>query len=485
MVNARANLSILSVMLIGACTGLNSQPGTVPNLGGSSGAAGASKLTGVAGASGGVGGAKGIGTGGMAGTGTAGSAGGAAGAGKAGSGASGSGGGAGAVGGTAGTGSGGSTVSGSGGAAGAAGGKGGTGIGGGSTAGSGGGQGGVLGGGAGQGGAGTSGAGGQAGSPAVCSPACTAPTIVCSSGTCIAPPSCNGLQENCGASAANSCCNPLAVPGGSFDRSYDAVTATDSSNPATVGAFSLDQYEVTVGRFRTFVNAGGGSQASPPMVGSGTVAGATATGWSSAWTQQLAANKSALVAALNCNTTFGTWTNTAAGNETRPINCVTWYEAQAFCIWDGGRLPTEAEWNFVAAGGGDQQRVYPWSIPPTSQTITAAQASYYVNDTEQCYGDGVSGCTGADILNVGSKTGQSLWGHLDLSGNVSEWVYDYYALTYPNPCVDCIQATASTSRVIRGGGFATTAAGVTASARTSDDPLTRAPGDGFRCAYGH
>ncbi len=49
----------------------------------------------------------------------------------------------------------------------------------------------------------------------------------------------------------------------------------------------------------------------------------------------------------------------AGSNENQPINCVTWYEAFAFCISDGGYLPTAAEWNYAAAGGSDQ-RAYPF-----------------------------------------------------------------------------------------------------------------------------
>ena len=62
-------------------------------------------------------------------------------------------------------------------------------------------------------------------------------------------------------------------------------------------------------------------------------------------------------------------------NESLPINCITWYEAFAFCAWDGGFLPTEAEWNYAAAGGSEQ-RAYPWSNPPTSTTIDCSHANY-------------------------------------------------------------------------------------------------------------
>jgi formylglycine-generating enzyme required for sulfatase activity len=298
-----------------------------------------------------------------------------------------------------------------------------------------------------------------------------------------AHPSCEGLPQTCGPFSATVCCDPLQVPGGTFDRSYDAVYAKDDTNPATVSAFALDRFEVTVGRFRRFVDAGGGVQASAPPLQSGAVAGASATGWTSAWTQQLLTDKAGLVEALKCLADFSSWTDAALGNETRPINCVTWYEAQAFCIWDGGRLATEAEWNFVAAAGS-QQRVYPWSSPATADLIDTSQASYYVDDHTQCYGDGKIGCSPADLVTVGSKTGESLWGHFDLSGNVREWVYDYFAATFLNPCVDCVQTTPSPERVMRGGGFETSAPGLTASERDANDPLTRAADVGFRCAYG-
>ena len=71
-----------------------------------------------------------------------------------------------------------------------------------------------------------------------------------------------GAGNNCGASGTDDCCASPLVPGGTFNRD------NDPNYPATVSDFRLDKYEITVGRFRAFVNAGMGTQANPPAAGS-------------------------------------------------------------------------------------------------------------------------------------------------------------------------------------------------------------------------
>ncbi len=328
--------------------------------------------------------------------------------------------------------------------------------------------------------------GGQGGGhdePAVvCAPACVGDKPVCANGSCVVPRSCVGLTENCGTTLNGPCCVQDKVAGDSFNRDYD--DELDPVRGATVSTFSLDRMEVTVGRFRGFVQAGGGTKVAPPAVDSGENPGAPGSGWKAAFTDALVGTKVALVEGLSCDDTFQTWVDdgTASSNENRPINCVTWYEAFAFCIWDGGRLPTEAEWNFAAAGG-DQQRVYPWSSPASSTTLSAAHASYYVDSVKQCFGDGKNGCLLADIVVAGSKSGAGAFGARELAGNVGEWVFDYHADSYVSPCVDCANLDVSAYRSVRGGAFGSDSDAIKVTSRDYQLPTKRSSELGFRCAY--
>ena len=295
-------------------------------------------------------------------------------------------------------------------------------------------------------------------------------------------PSCNGLAATCGASSNDSCCSSLEVPGGMYDRSYDLAGDASSGTtvfPATIGNFRLDKYEVTVGRFRAFVQAGMGTRANPPAAGAGAHTAIPGSGWDARWNTSLVASSTDLIAAEKCSAMFQTWTDTPGANETRPINCLTWYEAMAFCAWDGGYLATEAEWNYAAAGG-DQQRAYPWSNPASSVSIDGSRASYS-NGTD-CVGDGMAGCALTDLVAVGTKpAGDARWAQSDLAGNVAEWTLDY-AATYPTPCSDCTVLTATDVRTVRGGSYSEPVTNARTGNRGGLPPINRFPGVGVRCA---
>lgn len=120
---------------------------------------------------------------------------------------------------------------------------------------------------------------------------------------------------------------------------------------------------------------------------------------------------------------------------------------RTFCIWDGGFLPSEAEWEFAAAGGS-AQREYPWG-----EAAPGRNNAYAIYGCE--YPDGMGGCVGlSTIAPVGSPPdGAARWGQLDLAGELFEWTLDWGA-TYVDPCVDCAYLNATTTgHVNRGGDF--------------------------------
>jgi formylglycine-generating enzyme required for sulfatase activity len=279
----------------------------------------------------------------------------------------------------------------------------------------------------------------------------------------------------------------LSVPGGDFFRSYDGISTNGASKAysATVSTVSLDKYEVTVGRFRAFVAAtvGGwhpaaGAGKHSHLNGGAGLNGGAETGWDSSWDSNIAAQQADWTTNLSCEPTYATWTSSAGANEDHPINCVDWFEAYAFCIWDGGFLPTEAEWNYAAAGG-DEQRVYPWSAayPPGSTTLDCSHANYSKDwPTTACVASGTSK-VGAD-----SPLGDGKWGHCDLAGNVFEWALDWFLTPYAASCNDCAELSATTTRVIRGGGFDGSPACLLNSLREDSTPLGRSESIGLRCA---
>jgi formylglycine-generating enzyme required for sulfatase activity len=329
------------------------------------------------------------------------------------------------------------------------------------------------------------------------------------------PPSCAaggaGMTTCPAGTGSQSCCTSLEVTGGSFDLTYtnDGGGPTNEANPATVSSLRVDEYLVTVGRFRQFVNAvlppDGGTGWTPPagsgihthlnggqgLLNSGPDGGYenTVGGWSASWNSNIAPTNGNLACSPDGGPSYNTWMSTAgtSAQESLPINCENWWEAYAFCIWDGGFLPSEAEYEYTAAGGS-QMREYPWgSTNPETGNQYAIYGCYYAS--------GSGSCTGvANIAPVGTAAlGAGYWGQLDMAGNMWEWGLDWFAACdagactaapYAAICTNCSDFTAASYRVNRGGGYEYTMPTpyLLPSFRSGAAPSSRYTDSGFRCA---
>lgn len=285
-------------------------------------------------------------------------------------------------------------------------------------------------------------------------------------------------------------CLTLSVPGGEFemgrsdqpDVSDYFPTGPTSELPGhrtRVNAFQLDKFEVVVGRFRRFVEAYDGV---PPAPEAGANPRVKGSGWNPEWNQKLPVNREALRALLGRLTRDNeqaTWSDQPGSGECRPMNGIDWFVAFAFCIWDGGRLPSETEWEFAAAGGS-QERFFPWgSALPEGRTVHA------------CAFSGSSSCTPDDIPPIGSfaALGRGRYGHADLAGSVAELMRDVYdADFYSRPMAradDAINLNydeQNFTATVRGGAYHSPGHSLRVASRLSWERRESAAVVGIRCA---
>ena len=212
--------------------------------------------------------------------------------------------------------------------------------------------------------------------PDVCVPACTG-TKVCIDGSC----SDIGLKW-------------VSIPGGTFNMGCSTGDGGCSSDekpphPVTVSSFKMLETEVTEGQYEAVMGD-------------------------------------------NPSCDYG-----AGGGADSPVECVDWNEAKAFCEAIGGRLPTEAEWEYSARGG--------------TTTI------YSCGDSSSCLG----GIAWYESNSDGHKhdvkgKDPNGYGLYDMTGNVWEWVEDWYHDSYDGAPAQGYPAwtdPSGSARVSRGGGF--------------------------------
>jgi len=218
------------------------------------------------------------------------------------------------------------------------------------------------------------------------------------------------------------------VTGGTFTVGSNDAKARPNEKPArvvTLASFWIDRTEVTVAAYRACVDA---KKCAPP-------------------------------ARSSTDCTYD------RGDPLLPVSCVTWEMAREHCAFVGKRLPREIEWE-VAARGHSPVR-YPWG----GSTTSCGAAITLVNDATQ------KSCGKKGPARVGSRpNGASPFGVLDLSGNVEEWVADWYGETTSEP------PHAGASHVLRGGGWMSIPSMAKTTSRNWGSSREAGANVGFRCA---
>jgi sulfatase modifying factor 1 len=259
--------------------------------------------------------------------------------------------------------------------------------------------------------------------------------------------------------------NPLVIetvliPGGIFTmgspESEPLRVSDEKQHEVTLSAFRLSKYEISNIQYATFLNAndirsnGINTKGAYP----GQVLIFQAAGWGLIWADNQ-------------------W-RPVEGKENNPVVNVTWFGAQEFATYAGGRLPTESEWEYACRGGSttpfytgscldNKQANYEWSFPYT-------------------------GCSNSDINNP--EQTQSVYSYApnayglhNMYGNAYEWCSDWYGAYPTGAQTNPTGPATGTSRVIRGGGWDDYAQYCRSANRFNSGPGSSINQFGFRLAF--
>ena len=256
----------------------------------------------------------------------------------------------------------------------------------------------------------------------------------------------------------------MYVPAGEFRMGSRPGDGDDNEHPrhlVRLDAFWMDQTEVTNAMFALFVEATGYETAAER-----TNAGLMWLYGEWNW-----------VEGANWLHPRGPDSN-IDGLENHPVVQVSWNDAVAYCTWVGRRLPTEAEWEYAASG--TDGRYFPWgNQDPTGTLLNFADANSHLDWADANSNDGYE-----FTAPVGSyPSGASPFGLLDMAGNVTELVADWFDAQYysDSPQVNPTGSISGDYRAMRGGSFIADYYYARNAARSWISQTDQAYHTGFRC----
>ncbi len=217
------------------------------------------------------------------------------------------------------------------------------------------------------------------------------------------------------------------IPAGTFTMGSPITEGIELQHQVTLSAFRMSKYETTSSQYAAFLNAinigangiyvAGAYPGEPLVYDCGLFNGLIYTG--------------------------GQW-HPSEGFENHPVLCVTWYGAYEFAIYAGGRLPTEAEWEYACRGG----TTTPFN---TGNCLDYTQANYL---WIQPY----NGCSNVNTSHPGypqavNSYNLNSFGLYNMHGNVSEWCADWYGDYSSEAQTNPTGPSSGTFRVHRGGSW--------------------------------
>lgn len=232
----------------------------------------------------------------------------------------------------------------------------------------------------------------------------------------------------------------IHIPAGSFMMGNNGsepyfYTNELPQHSVNLSGYYIGRYEVTRGEYKQFMDADGYS----------TQSYWSADGW--VWKTNNSRTEPGWWAAnQDWASDWGQSPQPFTQTDNHPAVGVSYYEAEAFCNWAGGHLPTEAQWEKAARWTGTLANVYPWDDPWNQEKCN--------NFSDGNLAGG--GYEGYQTAPVGSyPLGVSPYGCQDMAGNVWEWCKDWYASDYysQSPADDPQGPASGDLRIVRGGGW--------------------------------
>jgi len=288
----------------------------------------------------------------------------------------------------------------------------------------------------------------------------------------------------------------ISIPAGQFEMGTQprdwvkGLSEGDGEGPVrkvAISAFSMDEMEVSNAQYEAFVNA------------TAFVTESETFGWSFCFehmlSEKLKASITQQVAAVPWwLPVHGSDWRHPEGNETgifdrmnHPVVHVSWNDAHAYCKWAGGRLPTEAEWEY-ASRGGKQGRLFPWGNLIAPKGVHRMNIWHGKFPTNNSADDGYKWLAPVDAFGP-----QNAYGLYNMIGNAWEWVNDWWGIRHP-PASERVydnptgppQPNQAQDKVKKGGSYMchdSYCYRYRNSARSQNSADSAASNLGFRCAW--